>query len=301
MERSLQSTAVGWEGNHSSFIYNLNNVEIRHTLSQTETQSLESNQLRDNFLIQNLAGTDQLNVVYSHYDRVVIGLASPVNQTLILPSYPNLKADFFLQRREIGIINLGGKGTIMTDSEIFDLEQLACLYIGKGVQNVSFKSQDSTKPALFFMLSTPAHQHYPSCKMNKEAASPVDLGSEETANERTIYKYIHLGGIQSCQLVMGLTILKKGSVWNTMPAHVHDCRMEVYLYFDLPSEHRVFHLMGQPQNTRHLVVANHEAVISPPWSIHSGCGTTNYSFIWGMAGENLDFTDMDFTQIADLK
>lgn len=276
-------------------------MEIRHTLSQKEAQALNSQELRDNFLIQNLVEADQLSMVYSHYDRVVIGVALPVNQTLTLPTYPNLKADFFLQRREIGIINLGGKGTVSTGNEAFDLGKLDCLYIGKGVQNVGFKSQDSTEPALFFLLSAPAHQAYPTRKMSKEEASPVNLGSVETANERTIYKYIHLGGIQSCQLVMGLTILKSGSVWNTMPAHVHDRRMEVYFYFDLPAEHRVFHLMGQPQNTRHLVAANHEAIISPPWSIHAGCGTTNYGFIWGMAGENLDFTDMDLIAISHLK
>jgi 4-deoxy-L-threo-5-hexosulose-uronate ketol-isomerase len=276
-------------------------VEIRHALSQKETQALNSQELRDNFLIQNLAKADQLNMVYSHYDRVAIGVALPVNQTLTLPTYPNLKADFFLQRREIGIINLGGKGTVTTEEETFNLDKLDCIYVGKGVQTVSFKSLDSAEPALFFLLSAPAHQAYPTRKMSKEEASPVNLGDEATANQRTIYKYIHLAGIQSCQLVMGLTILKNGSVWNTMPAHVHDRRMEVYFYFDLPADHRVFHLMGQPQNTRHLVAANHEAVISPPWSIHSGCGTTNYGFIWGMAGENLDFTDMDFVQIANLK
>lgn len=276
-------------------------MEIRHTLSQKETQTLNSQELRENFLIQNLVEADQINMVYSHYDRVVIGVALPVNQTLILPTYPNLKADFFLQRREIGIINLGGKGIVATDNESLSLEKLDCLYIGKGIENVSFKSQDSTEPALFFLLSMPAHQSFPTQKMSKEEALPANMGSAATANERTIYKYIHLGGIRSCQLVMGLTILKNGSVWNTMPAHVHDRRMEVYFYFDMPAEHRVFHLMGQPQNTRHLVVGNHEAIISPPWSIHAGCGTTNYGFIWGMAGENLDFTDMDLIAISHLK
>ncbi|MCU0393330.1 MAG: 5-dehydro-4-deoxy-D-glucuronate isomerase, partial [Thermoflexibacter sp.] len=229
-------------------------MEIRHTLSQKETQSLDSQELRDNFLIQNLSEIDQINMVYSHYDRVVIGVALPVSPSLALPTYPNLKADFFLQRREMGIINLGGKGTVVIENEAFELDKLDCLYVGRGVPNVSFKSQDGAEPALFFLLSTPAHQSYPTRKMSKEEASPTNLGCAETANQRTIYKYIHLGGIQSCQLVMGLTILKSGSVWNTMPAHVHDRRMEVYFYFDLPAEHRVFHLMGQPQNTRHLVV-----------------------------------------------
>ena len=187
------------------------------------------------------------------------------------------------------------------DGQVFALSKLDCLYIGKGSQKVTFKSADATAPANFFILSAPAHQVYPTSKLSKEEASPVALGSLETSNERTIYKYIHKDGLQSCQVVMGLTVLNKGSVWNTMPSHVHDRRMEAYLYFDVPQEHRVFHFMGQPQETRHMLVANHQAIVSPPWSIHSGAGTTNYSFIWGMAGENLDFTDMDFAAISDLR
>jgi 4-deoxy-L-threo-5-hexosulose-uronate ketol-isomerase len=276
-------------------------MQIYQAISQREAQSFDTEQLRDNFLIESVFQKNQISLSYTHYDRVVLGGAMPTDAEITLPTYDNLKADYFLERREIGIINVGGDGEISVDGTIFLLSKLDALYIGKGSKSVIFKSINSENPAQFFLLSAPAHHEYPTRKMSKEEASPVSLGSVETANERTIYKYLHRDGIQSCQVVMGLTVLKTGSVWNTMPAHVHDRRMEAYLYFDVNPEHRVFHLMGQPQNTRHIVVANHQAVLSPPWSIHSGAGTTNYSFIWAMAGENQDFTDMDFAQIADLK
>lgn len=276
-------------------------MQIYQAISQREAQTFTTAQLRENFLIETVFKNNEIHFVYTHYDRVVLGGASPIDSTLTLGTYDNLKSEYFLERREIGIINVGGEGTISADGESFSLSKLDALYIGKGVKEVTFSSADANNPALFFLLSAPAHQTYPTRKMTKEEASPVSLGTVETANERTIYKYIHRDGIQSCQVVMGLTVLKTGSVWNTMPAHVHDRRMEAYLYFDLNAEHRVFHLMGQPQETRHLVVANHQAILSPPWSIHSGAGTTNYAFIWAMAGENLDFTDMDFAKIAELK
>jgi 4-deoxy-L-threo-5-hexosulose-uronate ketol-isomerase len=276
-------------------------MQIYQAISQREAQSFDTEQLRDNFLIESVFQKNQISLSYTHYDRVILGGAMPTDAEITLPTYDNLKADYFLERREIGIINVGGDGEITVDGTNYSLSKLDALYIGKGSKSVVFKSIDSETPAQFFLLSAPAHHEYPTRKMSKEEASPVSLGSVETANERTIYKYIHRDGIKSCQVVMGLTVLKTGSVWNTMPAHVHDRRMEAYLYFDVNPEHRVFHLMGQPQNTRHIVVANHQAVLSPPWSIHSGAGTTNYSFIWAMAGENQDFTDMDFAQIADLK
>jgi 4-deoxy-L-threo-5-hexosulose-uronate ketol-isomerase len=276
-------------------------MQIYQAISQREAQTFTTAQLRENFLIETVFKNNEIHFVYTHYDRVVLGGASPTDSTLTLGTYDNLKSEYFLERREIGIINVGGNGTISADGESFSLSKLDALYIGKGVKEVTFSSADANNPALFFLLSAPAHQTFPTRKMTKEEASPVSLGTVETANERTIYKYIHRDGIQSCQVVMGLTVLKTGSVWNTMPAHVHDRRMEAYLYFDLNAEHRVFHLMGQPQETRHLVVANHQAILSPPWSIHSGAGTTNYSFIWAMAGENLDFTDMDFVKISELK
>lgn len=276
-------------------------MQIYQAISQREAQSFDTEQLRDNFLIESVFQKNEISLSYTHYDRVVLGGAMPTDTEIVLPTYDNLKSDYFLERRELGIINIGGDGEILVDGTSFLLSKLDALYIGKGSKSVTFKSLSSESPAQFFLLSAPAHQEYPTRKMSKEEASPVSLGTVETANERTIYKYIHRDGIKSCQVVMGLTVLKTGSVWNTMPAHVHDRRMEAYLYFDVNSEHRVFHLMGQPQNTRHIVVANHQAVLSPPWSIHSGAGTTNYSFIWGMAGENQDFTDMDFANISDLK
>ena len=276
-------------------------MQIYQAISQREAQSFDTEQLRSNFLIESIFQKNEISLSYTHYDRVILGGIMPTSSEITLPTYDNLKSDYFLERREIGIINVGGDGEISVDGTMFSLSKLDALYIGKGSKSVIFKSVSAESPAQFFLLSAPAHHEYPTRKMSKEEASPVSLGSVETANERTIYKYIHRDGIKSCQVVMGLTVLKTGSVWNTMPAHVHDRRMEAYLYFDINPEHRVFHLMGQPQNTRHIVVANHQAVLSPPWSIHSGAGTTNYSFIWGMAGENQDFTDMDFTNIVDLK
>jgi 4-deoxy-L-threo-5-hexosulose-uronate ketol-isomerase len=276
-------------------------MQIYQAISQREAQGFSTQQLRDNFLIESIFQNNEITMYYTHYDRVVLGGVMPVYSEISLPTYDNLKSDYFLERREIGIINVGGDGEILVDDETFSLSKLDALYIAKGSKSVTFKSIASENPAQFFILSAPAHHAYQTRKMSKEEATPVNLGSSETANERTIYKYIHRDGIQSCQVVMGLTVLKSGSVWNTMPAHVHDRRMEAYLYFDLNAEHRVFHLMGQPQETRHIVVANHQAVLSPPWSIHSGAGTTNYSFIWAMAGENLDFTDMDFAPIAELR
>ena len=276
-------------------------MQIYQAISQREAQGFNTQQLRDNFLIDSIFQNNEITMYYTHYDRVVLGGVMPVYSEINLPTYDNLKSDYFLERREIGIINVGGDGEILVDGLTFSLSKLDALYIAKGSKSVSFKSITSENPAQFFLLSAPSHHAYETRKMSKEEATPVNLGSPETANERTIYKYIHRDGIQSCQIVMGLTVLKSGSIWNTMPAHVHDRRMEAYLYFDLNVDHRIFHLMGQPQETRHIVVANHQAVLSPPWSIHSGAGTTNYSFIWAMAGENLDFTDMDFAPITELR
>lgn len=276
-------------------------MQVRYATNPTDAKNYTTHRLREDFLIEALMDKDNICSVYSHYDRVVIGGAMPVTTSLFLQTYDPLKADFFLERREMGIINVGGDGSIQVGTEAFILKKRDCLYVGLGNKEVSFHNADANNPARFFFMSTPAHKSYPTQKMSMEEASPVDLGSKETANERTIYKYIHSDGLKSCQLVMGLTILKTGSVWNTMPAHVHDRRMEVYFYFDLPENARVIHFMGQPQETRHLVVANEQLVISPPWSIHSGSGTSNYSFIWAMAGENYTFTDMDFVDMKDLR
>jgi 4-deoxy-L-threo-5-hexosulose-uronate ketol-isomerase len=276
-------------------------MQTRYTNSPNEVRTFDTDQLRENFLIENLLAPDQIQWVYSHYDRVIVGGVQPAGQAVTLGTYDELKADYFLERRELGIINVGGAGSIEVEGQSYSLNKLDCLYIGKGQRTISFRSANPAGPATFFLLSAPAHQTYPTRLMTSEEASPVNMGDSKTANERTIYKYIHQDGIKSCQLVMGLTVLKHGSVWNTMPAHTHDRRMEAYFYFDLPADHRVFHFMGQPTQTRHLLVANHQAIVSPPWSIHSGCGTTNYSFIWGMAGENYVFTDMDFVEIKNLR
>lgn len=262
---------------------------------------MTTEQLRENFLVQNLVQDDTIQLVYSHYDRVIIGGVKPVNKTIALPNHPELKADYFLQRRELGIINVGGAGTVVADGKEYAINKMDCIYLGKETKEVKFKSRYKKDPAVLYLLSAPAHHKYPDKLMTKEKASPVNLGDASTSNKRTIYKYIHLDGIKSCQLVMGLTVLENGSVWNSVPPHTHTRRMEVYFYFDVPAEHRVFHFMGQPQETRHLVMANHEAAISAPWSMHFGCGTSSYGFIWGMAGENQVFADMDPAPVADLK
>jgi 4-deoxy-L-threo-5-hexosulose-uronate ketol-isomerase len=276
-------------------------MQIYQAISQREAQGFNTEQLRDNFLIESIFKNNEITMYYTHYDRVVLGGVMPINSAISLPTYDNLKSDYFLERREIGIINVGGDGEIAVDGKTFSLSKLDALYIAKGSKSVVFTSNNIETPAQFFLFSAPGHHAYETRKMSKEEATPVNMGSPETANERTIYKYIHRDGIESCQVVMGLTVLKSGSIWNTMPAHVHDRRMEAYLYFDVKPDHRVFHLMGQPQETRHMVVANHQAILSPPWSIHSGAGTSNYSFIWAMAGENMDFTDMDFANISELR
>lgn len=276
-------------------------METRFANSPKEVKGFSTEELRENFLIQQLMVDDQVKLVYSHYDRVIIGGAKPVHQTLVLENPSELRADYFLQRRELGIINVGGAGKIIVDNNTYELGKLDCLYIGKGKQQVTFVTVDANNPAVFYLLSTPAHAEYPIQFVSKDQAENAVLGSLATSNERTIYRYIHENGIKSCQLVMGLTILNTGSVWNTMPAHTHTRRMEAYFYFDVPQDQRMFHFMGEPTETRHIVMANYEAVVSPPWSIHSGCGTANYGFIWGMGGENYTYFDMDLVAIADLK
>lgn len=276
-------------------------MQTRYGNSPSETASMNTSALRENFLIENLFVENQINFTYSMYDRMIIGGAKPVNSKLVLGNYSELKSEYFLERREMGIVNIGGSGKITADGVNYQLDKYDCLYLGKGVQSVDFESISGENPANFYILSCPAHAKFPIRLMTVTEASPVTLGSTETANLRTIYKYIHLEGIRSCQLVLGLTQLAAGCVWNTMPTHVHDRRMEAYCYFDIPKNQRVIHLMGHPQETRHLIVNNLEAIISPPWSIHSGSGTSNYSFIWGMAGENQVYTDMNVVDLKDLR
>lgn len=276
-------------------------MEIRFQNSPNETKGMTTEELRENFLVEGLMKDDEIKLVYSHYDRVIVGGVKPVGKSIELPNHDELKAEYFLERRELGIINVGGPGTVTVGKEKFNLAKMECLYLGKGTKGVSFSSDDASQPALFYLMSTPAHHAYPVKKFTKEDAAPVTLGDASTSNKRTIYKYIHLDGIQSCQLVMGLTVLEAGSVWNSVPPHTHTRRMEVYFYFDVPAAQSIFHFMGEPQQTRHIVMSNHDAVISPPWSVHFGCGTANYGFIWGMAGENQVFTDMDPAPVAQLK
>lgn len=276
-------------------------MENRFHHSPEETSRMTTQQLREIFLVENLMQPGIINLVYSHYDRVITGAVVPLQKEITLANEPELKANYFLERREMGIINIGGKGNVIAENKDFELNRLDCLYLGKGTQHVSFKSEDENNPAQFYLLSAPAHHVYESKRVTKKEIVPLHLGEMETCNKRKLYKYIHNDGIQSCQLVMGITVLENGSVWNSVPPHTHTRRMEVYFYFDLNAAHRVIHFMGEPQETRHLVVANHEAVISPPWSVHFGAGISNYGFIWGMAGENKEFTDMDGLAINQIK
>jgi 4-deoxy-L-threo-5-hexosulose-uronate ketol-isomerase len=276
-------------------------MQIRFQNSPKETATMNTQQLRENFLVQNIMQAGKITLVYSHFDRVIIGGVVPQAAAIELPNEDELKANFFLERREVGIINVGEKGTVTADGVTYEIDNLECVYLGKGTKEVNFSSANANTPAHFYLLSTPAHQTYPNKMMTKAEAAPVHLGEIATSNKRTIYKYIHNDGIQSCQLVMGLTTLEAGSVWNSVPPHTHTRRMEVYFYFNVNEAQRVMHFMGEPQETRHLVVANNEAVISAPWSMHFGVGTANYGFIWAMAGENKEFTDMDAQAIASLK
>lgn len=276
-------------------------MEERFQNHPDEVKKMDTAQLRNTFAMTDLMQKGEINFVYSHYDRMIIGGVIPEQKAINVTNYTALKSDYFLERREMGIINVGGDGKVTADGIDYSLSKLDCLYLGKGTKEVSFKSNNSGQPAYFYLLSSPAHHTYENKLMNNADAVTENLGDSKTSNQRIIYKYIHEKGIKSCQLVMGLTILKEGNVWNTMPAHTHNRRMEAYLYFDVKEGQRVFHFMGQPDETRHLVLGNNEAVISAPWSIHAGCGTSSYSFIWGMAGENQSFADMDFVEIKNLK
>lgn len=276
-------------------------MKIRHATNPTDFKSYTTERLRNDFLIESLFVQGEMNMTYSHYDRVVTGGAIPTSQALKLEDQETLKTDYFLERREVGIINIGAEGTVLVDGQAYTLNKRDCLYVGLGNKEVLFESSKASDPAKFYIVSTPAHKQYPTKKAPIEDAEPTHLGSDSGSNKRTIYKYIHADGIQSCQLMMGMTLLEPNNMWNTMPAHLHDRRMEVYLYFDMDQNSRVFHFMGEPKETRHLVVQNEQAVLSPPWSIHSGVGTSNYTFIWAMAGENYTFTDMDAVKMEELK
>ncbi len=277
-------------------------MDIRYASHPNEVKQFDTERLQAEFQINSLFSPNEIKLVYSHVDRFIIGGVLPITGTLQLQAdKKEMAADYFLERREIGIINVGGRGTITVDGTVYNMDSKDCIYIGLGAKDISFASDNAAEPAKFYFNSTPAHQTYPTVKVAISEATPTHLGSINTSNERTIYKYIHTGGVKSCQLVMGMTLLKPGNMWNTMPSHTHNRRSEVYFYFDMPEDAVVFHMMGEPQQTRHVVMRNEQAVISPSWSIHSGVGTNNYTFIWGMAGENQIFDDMDAVAMKDLK
>jgi 4-deoxy-L-threo-5-hexosulose-uronate ketol-isomerase len=278
-----------------------NHFESRYAVSPVEAKAMDTSALRSNFLISSVFQADKVNLTLSHFDRYIVGGAMPVNGKLQLPNPDDLKAPYFLHRRELGMINVGGDAIITVDDEKFHLAYKEALYIGKETAEVYFESAEPGKPAKLYINSAPAHHKFPTKKVTKAEAEIVELGSLETANHRVINKLIVNSVIETCQLQMGMTELKTGSVWNTMPAHTHDRRMEAYFYFEVPEKQSVCHFMGQPQESRHIWMQNEEAVISPNWSIHSGAGTSNYTFIWGMAGENLDYGDMDHCTINDLR
>jgi 4-deoxy-L-threo-5-hexosulose-uronate ketol-isomerase len=276
-------------------------MKILHAVHPEDFVKYGTQQIRDKFLLENLVKADELNCVYTHYDRLIVGAANPVAGSLTLPTYDQLKSENFLDRREVGIVNIAGAGSVQVDGEKYDMEKLDCLYIGKGKKEVIFSSSDKSAPAKFIFFSAPAHHEYPVQLMRPAEALPQEMGTAENANHRTINKYIHPDGLKSCQLVMGVTSFKPGSLWNTMPPHLHDRRMEAYFYFDLPEKQRIIHFMGEPHETRHMFLDNEQCIISPSWSIHSGTATASYSFIWAMAGENMSFADMDFQDITTLK
>jgi len=276
-------------------------IQVRHAANPTDFKSYDTHRIREDFLVEKLFVPDQLHFVYSHYDRMIVGGVKPVGQIHKLPNYEELKADYFLERREMGIINIGGDGFVILGEELYTLQKRDCLYVGRGNKHVSFKTLDPDNPAKFVLQSAPAHRDIPTALLKAADASPVEMGSFETANKRTIYKYIHAGRLDSCQLVMGLTVLQSGCNWNTMPPHTHDRRSEIYVYFDMEDDQRVVHIMGTSTETRHILVAPDQAVISPPWSVHAGVGTASYSFIWAMAGENYTFADMDILVLSDLR
>ena len=275
-------------------------MEVRHSVHPEDVKRYTTEELRSRFLLQGLFETDKINMVYSHVDRMIAGGAVPVKRTE-LKVEAGMGVDYFLQRREIGIINIGGAGRVEVDGTEYALDFTDGLYIGKGAKKVIFSSVDPVKPAKFYFNSAPAHMTYPTVKVERKEITPNHLGSIQSSNDRNIYKYFHPQGVQSCQLVMGMTALEPGNMWNSMPCHTHDRRMEVYMYFNLPEDAVVFHYMGEPAETRHIVMKNEEAVISPSWSIHAGVGTHNYTFIWGMAGENQVFDDMDAVSMNDIR
>ena len=276
-------------------------MNIRYANHPQDSKRYTTQELREHYLVEEIFQPNNIHLTYSHIDRIIFGGAMPVGEVLKLEAGKEMGVNYFLERREMGVINVGGQGSVILDGVEYELKAQDGLYIGMGTETIEFKSKDEQNPAKFYINSVPAHKSYPTVKIDINEANPVKLGDNSTLNKRTIYQYVHPNVCESCQLLMGMTILEEGNAWNTMPCHTHERRMEVYFYFDMEEYTRVFHFMGEPEETRHLVVKNEEAIISPSWSIHSGVGTSNYTFIWGMCGENQTFDDMDAVEMSRLR
>ena len=276
-------------------------METRNAVHPAHAILFDTMEMREHFLIQDLFKPDKIKLVYSYFDRLIVGGICPVNPLKFKVDEKIIGASFLLERRELGVINVGAAGAVTVDGENHDLSPKDGLYVGMGAEELEFSSADKNNPARFYLNCAPAHANYPTSRVSFSQAEPIEMGEMALSNQRTIRKYIHPDGVKSCQLVMGMTTLETGSVWNTMPVHTHQRRMEAYFYFGLADDQVVFHFMGEPSETRHLVVRNEEAVLSPSWSIHSGAGTGAYTFIWGMVGENQTFTDMDAVPMSELK
>lgn len=286
-------------------------MEQRYATNPAQIPGMTTRELRETYLVPEVFVPGEIRLAYTHHDRVVLGGAMPAGRELALTGYPEIRSDYFLEHRELGIINVGGTGTVTADGEVYTLVKGACLYLGRGIEKVSFadapaeadngRSADADGQAQFYLFSAPAHTSYPAALVSPGEGTVRELGDQLTSNRRTLNQYIHENGVKSCQIVMGVTELHPGSMWNTMPAHTHDRRTECYLYFDVPDDARVIHLLGEREETRHLVVADRQAIISPSWSLHSGVGTAAYSFVWAMAGENQTFDDMDAAPVTELR
>jgi 4-deoxy-L-threo-5-hexosulose-uronate ketol-isomerase len=276
-------------------------VEQRYATSPEQLPLFDTAELRERFLVENVFTPGAVTAVYTHHDRIMLGGAMPAGTPLTLPAFDELRAEYFLQRRELGIVNVGETGTVTAGGEVYAMPKGACLYIGRGVRDVVFDGPVAPASAQFYLFSAPAHTTYPTQLVLPGEGTVRELGDQVSSNRRTLNQYIHENGIKSCQIVMGVTQLQPGSMWNTIPAHTHARRTECYLYFDVPKDARVLHICGEPSETRHLVVADRQAIISPSWSVHSGVGTAAYSFVWAMAGENQSFDDMDGFPVASMR
>ncbi len=276
-------------------------IPQRYATNPAQIPGMTQEDLRETYLIPEVFVPGEIRLTYTHHDRVVLGGATPAGDELVLTGYPEIRSDYFLEHREVGIINVGDTGVVVADGESHELVTGACLYLGRGVKDVRFLDADGSEGAQFYLFSAPAHTTYPTQLVRPGEGTVRELGDQLTSNRRTLNQYIHENGIRSCQIVMGVTQLHPGSMWNTMPAHTHDRRTECYLYFDVPEDARVVHLLGEREETRHILISDRQAVISPSWSLHSGVGTAAYSFVWAMAGENQAFDDMDAAPITDLR